>query len=133
MHYIKQEKLDDLKNQTLDTINELNKADRVQIEKDIRELTGLDEKPEEPVVLDLESIRIIKPGKFEIDLVNLFSKKRPIIYKFGEGKYIIDLSSSIKTDEKELKRKIRNPDFVIKKEKEREIEKKEEIEDKKKD
>ncbi|MCH7515305.1 MAG: hypothetical protein IH947_15395, partial [Bacteroidetes bacterium] len=34
-------------------------------------------------------------GKFEIDIVNLFKRDRPLIYKMGEGKYIIDLSSTI--------------------------------------
>lgn len=74
---------------------ELDKADKDQIEKDIRELTGLDKKPDEPVILDLESIRVIKPGKFEIDIVNLFSKHRPLIYKLEEGKYVIDLASTL--------------------------------------
>lgn len=92
-YYIKQEKLDQLKKEVREVMDELEKADKDQIEKDIRELTGMDEKPDEPVILDLESIKVIKPGKFEIDIVSLFSKNRPLIYKLGEGKYIIDLSS----------------------------------------
>ena len=92
-YYIKQEKLDQLKREVREVMNELEKADKDQIEKDIRELTGMDEKPDEPVILDLESVKVIKPGKFEIDIVSLFSKNRPLIYKLGEGKYIIDLSS----------------------------------------
>ena len=78
-------------------MEELNKADKEQIEKDIRELTGLDKKPDEPVILDLESVRVIRPGKFEIDIVNLFSKNRPLIYKLEEGKYVIDLTSTLNT------------------------------------
>ncbi|MEK6871432.1 MAG: Zn-ribbon containing protein [Nanoarchaeota archaeon] len=93
-YYIKQEKYEEIKSETRAVMAELEKADKVQIEKDIRELTGLDQEPDKPVILDLESIRVIRPGKFEIDIVNLFSKKRPIIYKLGEGKYIIDLESS---------------------------------------
>ena len=92
-YYIKQEKLDELKKEVREVMEELEKADKTQIEKDIRELTGLDEKPDEPVILDLESVRVLKPGKFEIDIVSLFSKNRPLIYKLEEGKYIIDLSS----------------------------------------
>ena len=65
------------------------------IEKDVREIMGIKEE-ETPVVLDLESVRVLGPGKFEIDLVNLFKKDRPIIYKLEEGKYIIDLSSTFK-------------------------------------
>ncbi len=76
-------------------MEELDRADKKQIEKDIRELTGLDKKPDEPVILDLESVRVLKPGKFEIDIVNLFSKHRPLIYKLEEGKYVIDLASTL--------------------------------------
>ena len=95
-YYIRQEKFNELRGEMKQIMKELDKADKVQIEKDIRELTGLDEKPDQPVILDLESIRVIKPGKFEIDIVNLFSKERPIIYKLGEGKYIIDIASSLR-------------------------------------
>ena len=69
---------------------------KVQIEKDVRELIGLkEERAEEPVVLDLESIRVHHPGSYELDLVNLF-KKQPLIYRLEEGKYIIDLPESFK-------------------------------------
>ena len=62
-----------------------------------------------PVILDLESVRVIKPGKFEIDIVSLFNKRRPLIYKLEEGKYIIDLSTSLKTNKDEIDKKIRDP------------------------
>ena len=54
-------------------------------------------------------MRVTGAGKFEIDLVNLFNKKRPLIYKVEEGKYIIDLSSTLKQNTKDIK-EIRNPD-----------------------
>mgnify|MGYP002814048871 CR=1 FL=1 len=92
-----------------ETIIELEKADKTQIEKDIREITGLEDEPEKPVILDLESIKVIHPGKFEIDIVNLFSKKRPLIYKLEEGKYIIDLAASLKVSQEEIDKKIRDP------------------------
>lgn len=130
-YYIKQERLDELNKinseQIQETLTELNKADKEQIEKDIREITGLAEEPEKPVILDLESVKVISPGKFEIDLVNLFSKKRPIIYKLEEGKYIIDLSSTLKTNKAEIDKKIRDPNFVLPK-KEAKIEEKKEKE-----
>ena|SRR3989338_4520131 len=100
-YYIKDEKARELQ----DRIIELDKADKAQIEKDIREITHLDEEPEKPIILDLESIRIIKPGKFEIDLINLLSKKRPLIYKLEEGKYVIDISNSLKIDKSEIDKK----------------------------
>ena len=95
-YYIKQEKYDLLKNEAKEILAELVHADKIQIEKDIRELTGLDQDPDTPVILDIESVRVKSPGKFEIDVVNLFSKQRPIIYKLGEGKYIIDIASTLK-------------------------------------
>ena len=58
---------------------------------------------EVPVILDLESVKVLGPGKFEIDVVNLFSKERPLIYKLEEGKYIIDLASTLKADISKLK------------------------------
>lgn len=65
------------------------------IEKDIRELAGITE-PDAPVILDIESVRVLGEGKYEIDVVSLFDKERPIVYKMDEGKYIIDLSSMMR-------------------------------------
>jgi predicted nucleic acid-binding Zn-ribbon protein len=94
-------------------LNELNKLDKEKIEKDVRDIIGISEKEDAPVILDLESIRILEPGKFEIDVVNLFSKKRPLIYKLEEGKYIIDLASTLKLNAEEVRelgKKIKDPD-----------------------
>ncbi|MAG01964.1 hypothetical protein CMI42_01390 [Candidatus Pacearchaeota archaeon] len=104
-YYIRQEKYDELQEDLKSVMQELDHADKDQIEKDIRELTGLTEKPDEPVILDLESVRVLQPGKFEIDIVNLFDKNRPLIYKLGEGKYVIDISSSMKVDKDKEKNK----------------------------
>jgi len=46
-------------------------------------------------VLDIEAIRVLKPGKYELDLVHLF-KKDPLIIKLDEGKYIIDIAQAFK-------------------------------------
>ena len=70
----------------------LKETDKAQIEKDVRELIG-QETADKPVVLDLESIRVLKPGQYEISLVDLFSKK-PLIYRLEEGKYVIDLAET---------------------------------------
>jgi predicted nucleic acid-binding Zn-ribbon protein len=75
---------------------DLTKKDKEQIEKDIFDIVGQKEEPDVPVVLDLEAINVLKPGKFEIDLAHLFSKDHPLIYKLEDGKYIIDLASSFK-------------------------------------
>ena len=92
--YIKKARLEELK----ETTTKLTKKDKEQIEDDILELVGADKKEAEPVILDFESIRILKPGKYELDLVNIFRKK-PLIYKLEEGKYIIDLPESFKKAE----------------------------------
>lgn len=73
----------------------LTKKQKKEIEKDVFDLIGTQLDKERPVVLDLESIRVLKPGKYELDLVNIF-KKRPLIYKVEEGKYMIDLPESFK-------------------------------------
>jgi predicted nucleic acid-binding Zn-ribbon protein len=43
----------------------------------------------------MESIHILKPGKFELDLVNLLNKDHPLVYKLEEGKYMIDVPSTL--------------------------------------
>jgi len=72
-------------------IIELKEDERMEIEHDMRDIIGA--KSDEPVIFDLESIRVTRPGKFEIDLVNLFRRK-PVIYKTGDGKYFIDIAST---------------------------------------
>ena len=78
----------------------IGNEEKKEIEEDIREIIGVEEGGEEgedieikPVVLDLESIHVPSPGKFEIDLVNLFRKK-PLVYKLDDGRYVIDVASS---------------------------------------
>ena len=69
----------------------LTRGEREEIMQDIQEVIGPE--IEKPIVLDLESVRVIKPGKFEIDLVSLF-KRKPVIYKMAEGKYVIDIPTT---------------------------------------
>ncbi|VVB82517.1 Zn-ribbon containing protein [uncultured archaeon] len=86
---------------------EMSVGEKKQVEKEVREMAGIIEQ-DIPVILDIESVRVTGDGKFEIDIVNLFNKKRPLIYKIEEGKYIIDLASTLKQNVKDLK-EIRNP------------------------
>jgi len=72
---------------------ELSDEQKVQIEEDVKEIIG-SEDPDEAVVLDLESIRITEPGKFELDLVQLFNKEKPVVFKLEEGKYMIDVTET---------------------------------------
>ena len=84
--FIKKEKLEAAK-QVLPP--DLSVQEKAQVEKDVLELVG---QPEDdlPVVLDFESIRVLEPGKYQLDIVQLF-KGEPLIFKLEEGKYVIDL------------------------------------------
>ena len=66
------------------------------LEKDVYDLIGDEIDKEKPVVLDIESIEILKPGKYKLDLVKLFKTKEPLIYKLEDGKYMVDLVESFK-------------------------------------
>ncbi len=96
---------DELTSEIQEKISEMDKLDKDKMESDVREIIGISEQEEIPVILDLESIRVLGPGKFELDVVNLFNKKRPLIYKLEEGKYIIDLASTLKLNAEELEQK----------------------------
>ena len=88
--YIKEQKLKEIESKK-DLEMELNPNEKRQIEKDVRELVGLEDE-EAPVFLDFESIKIVKPGKYLLDVQKLFAQDKPRIYKLADGKYIIDLN-----------------------------------------
>ena len=104
-YFVRKEQLKELQEKKV----ELEGMDKKKVEEDIREMIGLEEEREIPVILDLESIRVTGEGKFEIDLVNLFRRDRPLIYKLEEGKYIIDLASTLRQSTEFLK-EIQDPD-----------------------
>ena len=93
--FIKQEKLEKIKEAETQLVK-LNSQQREQIEKDVFTLIGKDSEEDEPIVLDFESINVKEPGKFELDLVHLFNKENPLVFKLEEGKYIIDLPKTFK-------------------------------------
>ena len=131
-YYIREAKLVEMNDEVSRVMEELDRSDMDQIESDIRELTGIKDAAD-PVILDLESVRVLNPGKFEIDIVNLFNKNRPMIYKLGEGKYIIDIESSLgsgKGKKKGNERRSRFMEIVDRDERERsEIEREERLKD----
>ncbi len=96
--YVREEQLEKLRKEPL----EIPEEQKESIEKEIREIAGVKEE-DAPVILDIESVRVTGEGKFEIDLVNVFQKQRPIVYRIGEGKYIIDLTPTLKANSRELK------------------------------
>src|SRR3989344_2384619 len=89
--YVKKKDIETAKQLTVD----LKPEERLQIEKDVKEIIGETIEDDKPVILDLETIRLMKPGKYELDIVNLFRGK-PLIYKLEEGKYFIDIAASFK-------------------------------------
>ncbi|RJQ15628.1 hypothetical protein C4573_05720 [Candidatus Woesearchaeota archaeon] len=80
----------------LQQLKKLSEEQKHMVMHDVYDLIGDEIDRDVPVVLDLESINIPEPGKYELDLVQLF-KKNPLIYKVGEGKYVIDLAETFKT------------------------------------
>ena len=70
-----------------------------RIEEDVREIAGITNE-ETPVFLDFESVKVIKEGKYLLDLAKLFSGK-PQVYQLEDGKYIVDFSSLAKPNDKE--------------------------------
>lgn len=80
----------------------LSDKDKEQIEKDVLDIVGDKIDDDYPVILDFESVKISKPGKYEIDLVDLF-KSKPLIYKLGDGKYMIDIVSTFEAKDKSSK------------------------------
>jgi hypothetical protein len=95
--YVKKEKLKELKK----AIKEQNLSDKQkeQIEKDVFDIVGSPIDKSDPVILDFESINVLQPGKYELDLVHIF-KGDPLIFKLEEGKYMIDVVESFKRHRK---------------------------------
>ncbi len=89
--YMKKEQLEKIKTHALTDV-QLSNAEKKQIEEDVREITGL-ENEDIPVFLDFESVVVTRPGKYAIDLKNLFSVGKPRVYRLEDGKYIIDFYS----------------------------------------
>src|SRR3989338_8433195 len=85
-YYIKKEKLEKMQKH-LEELPHLTPLQQKEIEKDVRTIVG-DEAEEKPVVLDIENIKIVGPGKYELDIVQIF-KGEPLVFKIEEGKYFI--------------------------------------------
>ena len=86
-----------VKDEALPQAKELNKnlskTEKDQIEKDVLEIVGDKLDHDSPIILDFESIRVNKPGQYDLDIVAMF-KKKPLIYKLDDGKYVIDIVST---------------------------------------
>ncbi len=92
--FMRQEKMEELK-RLQEYSKKLTVKEKEDMEEDVYQIAGSDIDRNEPVILDLESIRVIEPGKYELDLVQLF-RGEPLIFKLDEGKYMIDLIETFK-------------------------------------
>ena len=86
--YVRQEHLKEVE----EDVERMSRKDMEEIEKDVREIIPENFEKDETVVLDLEAIKILKPGKYVIDVTTLFNQ-RPIVIRIGPGRYEIDLST----------------------------------------
>lgn len=71
---------------------EISTQQKDLILKEVEGIIGEEEKIDTPIILKLENIRVISPGKYEIDINQLMKKEKPIIYKIQDGTYVIDLN-----------------------------------------
>ena len=104
--YVRKEKLEEAKKVTKE-LDKMSLPDKEQMEEDVKDIIGAKDE-DRPVVLDLETIRVIGSGKYHLDLVDMF-KGKPLVFKLEDGKYFIDLAQSFQAKdldvEKEFKKK----------------------------
>ncbi len=90
--YVKKDKIE----KAQEAAKKLTAEDKQKIEKDVYEIIGDNPEADDPIILDFESISILEPGKFHIDLVKLFNRdKNALVYKLEDGKYMIDVASTM--------------------------------------
>jgi predicted nucleic acid-binding Zn-ribbon protein len=70
---------------------EISKEQKKLILKEVESAVGIED-PDMPVILKLENIKILSPGKYEIDINQLMKKEKPVVYKVQDGTYVIDLN-----------------------------------------
>lgn len=85
-------------------IKNLSLEEKKQMEQDVFEIIGEELDKDKPIILDLECIKVLKPGKYELDLVDIF-KGKPLVYKLEEGKYFIDVVSTFEAKDLSEKKK----------------------------
>jgi len=69
---------------------ELSKDEKEIILKEIESISEIEE-TNKPIILKLENVRVVSPGKYEIDINQLMKKEKPLIYKVQDGTYVIDI------------------------------------------
>ena len=93
--YVKKEKME----KALEMAKQLSAEEKEQIEEDVFDIIGTNQDEDKPVVLEFEAVKILEPGKYELDIVKIL-KQDPLIYKLGDGKYMLDLKHLMKKQKK---------------------------------
>lgn len=84
------------------SIFSFNDVEENKVEKDIYEILGNELKKNSSVNLEIETINIKEQGKYEIDIEKI-SSDEAIIFKFDDGKYIIDLDEAFGSSRRKQK------------------------------
>lgn len=95
--YIRKEDIEKIKIAVEEEVD-LTSEEKNQVEQDVREIVGMEDE-EIPVFLDFESVKVVKPGKYLLDLGKLFEIGKPKVYKLEDGKYVVDLSGIRKEEQ----------------------------------
>ena len=101
--YVKNEKLQEAKKITK-KLDKLSVSEKEQMEEDVLDIIGDQIEDDRPVILDIETIKILQPGKYQLDLVDLF-KGKPLVFKLEDGKYFIDIASTFMAKDLDLEEK----------------------------
>jgi predicted nucleic acid-binding Zn-ribbon protein len=78
------------KKETMQEEIEITQQNKEAILKEIEQNVGTTN-PDKPIFLKIENIHVISPGKYEIDINQLLKKDKPLIYRVGDGTFVIDL------------------------------------------
>jgi len=97
--YVRKERYEELKSKAQEIVSNLSQDEIREMEKEVKDMLKQEGHKEDVIVLDVETIRVIKPGKYEIDIMQLFRGK-PIVIRIADGKYIIDLDSAFDSKSK---------------------------------
>lgn len=89
--YLRKEQVEKIQKEIEKVEEDLNEEEKDQIEQDVREIAGIDD-DQSPVFLDFESVKVLKPGKYLLDISKLFAMDKPRVYRLEDGKYIVDLA-----------------------------------------
>ena len=89
-YYIRPEKFKRMKEEA-GRKPELKPEERKQIENDVYDMIGDEVDRDKPIILDMESVEVLQPGKYNLDIVKLFKTDEPFIIKLEDGKYYVDL------------------------------------------